>query len=71
MSDWLGMLASPRTPRPELKARVLARALAARGRPMAAYAAAAVMGAVAVGAGVWTAGRMRALEAARSALERR
>src|SRR5207253_6385644 len=32
MTDWLGMLAPPRTPRPELKERVLARALARRRR---------------------------------------
>ena len=30
MSDWIGMGSTPRTPRPELKERVLARALSAR-----------------------------------------
>ena len=30
MSDWIGMTPAPRTPRPELKERVLGRALAAR-----------------------------------------
>ncbi len=39
MTDWLGMLAAPRTPRPELKGRVLARALAPRRKwPLAAAA---------------------------------
>lgn len=39
MSDWLGMLAAPRTPRSELKGRVLARAVARRRRwPLAAAA---------------------------------
>src|SRR5256712_9549589 len=32
MTDWLGMAAHPRPPRPELKARVVARALASRRR---------------------------------------
>jgi anti-sigma-K factor RskA len=42
MSDWLGMAAAPRTPRPDLKARVLARALASR-RPAWPLAAAALL----------------------------
>src|SRR3989442_8678718 len=32
MTDWLGMAAHPRPPRPELKGRVVARALASRRR---------------------------------------
>ena len=76
MTDWLGMLASPRTPRPDLKGRVLARVLAQRrrwGRPLAA----AAMITLAIGSGAWwayrtidtltaerdgLAGRVRALE---------
>ena len=39
MTDWLGMLATPRTPPPELRGRVLARALVRRRRwPLAAAA---------------------------------
>ena len=56
MTDWLGMLASPRTPRPELKGRVLARALAQRrrwGRPLAA----AALITLAIGGGAWWAYR--------------
>jgi len=50
MTDWLGMLAAPRTPRPELKGRVLARALAPRRRwPLPA----AAMITLAVGGGAW------------------
>jgi hypothetical protein len=49
MTDWLGMAAAPRTPRAELKARVLARAYAARRRPWGLAAAAAL--ALAVGGG--------------------
>lgn len=63
MSDWLGMATGPKTPRPELKARVLARALAPRARPPAwAWAAAAVLGAAVVGGGAWARGRIRGLE---------
>lgn len=43
MSDWLGMAATPRRPRPELKDRVLARAFAARRRPVAWPLAAAAL----------------------------
>ena len=56
MTDWLGMLASPRTPRPELKGRVLARVLAQRrrwGRPLAA----AALITLAIGGGAWWAYR--------------
>jgi hypothetical protein len=47
MSDWLGMAATPRSPRPELKARILARAYATPRRPLAwplAVAALLVLG---------------------------
>ena len=53
MSDWIGMDPSPRTPRPELKGRVLARALATR--PVATawgLAAAAVLALALVGSGL-------------------
>jgi anti-sigma-K factor RskA len=53
MSDWLGMVARPRMPRPGAKAEVLARARASRrGRPRwPGLAAAAAL--VAVGGGAW------------------
>ena len=54
MTDWLGMLAAPRTPRPELKARVLARAVARRRRWPLAAAALLVAG---VGGAAWWAQR--------------
>src|SRR2546427_719891 len=54
MTDWLGMLAVPRTPRPELKGRVLARALTRRRRWPLAAAAVITM---AVGGGAWWAYR--------------
>ncbi len=57
MMDWLGMLASPRTPRPELKDRVLARALAQRSRRVGMPLAAAAMITIAVGWGAWWAFR--------------
>jgi hypothetical protein len=51
MTDWLGMLAAPRAPRPELKGRVLARAVVRRRRwPLAA---AALLVAGIGGAGWW------------------
>jgi anti-sigma-K factor RskA len=43
MSDWLGMVAPPRVPRPELKDQVLARAMAAPRRMVWPMAAAAVL----------------------------
>ena len=49
MSDWIGMAAGPRAPRPELKERVVERALAARPWSRWAIAAAAVL-VLAVGA---------------------
>ena len=56
MTDWLGMLAAPRTPRPELKGRVVARALARRRRWGARLAAAAVITLI-LGGGAWWAYR--------------
>src|SRR3989449_6418064 len=41
MTDWLGMASAPREPPPELKQRVLARALAPRREPAWRLAAAA------------------------------
>lgn len=66
MTDWLGMLAAPRTPRPELKGRVLARALAPRRRwPLAAAAVITL----AVAGGAWWAKRtIDTLSAERAAL---
>ena len=43
MSDWLGMAATPRTPDPELKARILARATVAPRRSAWPLAAAALL----------------------------
>src|SRR5256885_6274660 len=60
MTDWLGMSVPPRTPRPELKGRVLARALARRRRWPLAVAAALVVVA-AGGGGAW--GAHRTIEA--------
>jgi hypothetical protein len=54
MTDWLGMLAPPRTPRPELKGRVLERALTRRRRWPLAVAALLVVGA---GGAAWWAQR--------------
>jgi hypothetical protein len=51
MTDWLGMAARPRTPRPELKARVLARAFASRRHPWRLAAAAGLALAVVGGGG--------------------
>ncbi len=52
MSDWLGMAAPPRTPRPELKDRVLRRAQSARRMHWSMLAAAALAGAL-VGGGLF------------------
>ena len=70
MSDWLGMAATPRAPRPELKDRVLRRALARRGYwPM--LAAAALVCALAGGGLLWhRAARLQGnLAAARDTLD--
>lgn len=69
MTDWLGMLASPRTPRPELKGRVLERALTRRRRWPLAVAAVLV---VAAGtAGSWAYRTIDALTAERARLATR
>jgi Anti-sigma-K factor rskA len=69
MTDWLGMLASPRTPRPELKGRVLERALTRRRRWPLAVAAVLV---VAAGtAGWWAYRTIDALTAERARLATR
>jgi hypothetical protein len=68
MTDWLGMLAAPQTPRPELKGRVLARALAPRRRWGGRLAAAALI-TLAVAGGAWWAYRtIGTLTAERDAL---
>ncbi|HEX9486465.1 MAG TPA: anti-sigma factor [Gemmatimonadales bacterium] len=71
MTDWLGMLAAPRNPRPDLKGRVLARALAPRrmwGGPLAA----AALITLAVAGGAWWAYRtIDALTAERAVLAAR
>jgi anti-sigma-K factor RskA len=69
MTDWLGMLATPRAPRPELRARVLQRALVRRRRWPLAAAALLVAGAA---LGAWFAYRaIGALTAERDRLAAR
>jgi hypothetical protein len=71
MTDWLGMLAASRNPRPDLKGRVLARALAPRRRWGGPLAAAALI-TLAVGGGAWWAYRtIDALTAERAVLAAR
>ena len=71
MTDWLGMAAPPRSPHPELKARVLARALERR-RWMWALAAAALLVVLAGGCGAYWASRtIRGLSAERDTLATR
>ena len=70
MTDWLGMAVPPRTPRPELKGRVLARALARRRWPLA-VAAALVVVAAGVGSAWWAHRTITALEAERARLATR
>jgi hypothetical protein len=53
MTDWMGMSASPRTPPPGLKSRVLARVGAAGARPRWPLALAAGLVLVAGGLGYW------------------
>ena len=69
MTDWLGILAQARTPRPELKGRVLERALAPRRRwPLAV---AAVLALAVAGAGWWAYRTIDALTAERDELASR
>ncbi len=70
MSDWLGMAATPRTPRPELKDHVLQRAQSARRMQWSMLAAAALVGALTGGGVLWRrAGRLEVdLAAARDTL---
>ncbi len=70
MTDWLGMTPNPRDPRPELRARVLARAVrpGAGRRRWVWRAAAAVVLAVLGGAGYWARGTIAALSADRDRL---
>jgi Anti-sigma-K factor rskA len=69
MTDWLGVLAQARTPRPELKGRVLERALAPRRRwPLAV---AAVFTLAVAGAGWWAYRTIDALTAERNELASR
>ena len=53
MTDWLGMAAPPKVPRPELKERVLERALARRRRPWRLAAAAGLVLLTGAGAYGW------------------
>ena len=71
MTDWLGMSVPPRTPRPELKGRVLARALARRRRWPLAVAAALVVVAAGVGSAWWAQRTIAALVAERDRLTAR
>src|SRR2546425_9939802 len=72
MTDWLGMAAAPKEPRPDLKARVLARALAARRRRVPPWALAVAAGAAVLLAGATYAGRAaRELEGERALLAAR
>jgi len=69
MTDWLGILAQARTPRPELKGRVLERALAPRRRwPLAV---AAVLALAVAGSGWWAYRTIDALTAERDELASR
>jgi len=72
MTDWLGMAAPPRSPPPELKARVLARALERRHwiSPLAAAAALLVVLAGA-GSAYWASRTIGALKAERDTLSAR
>ena len=67
MTDWLGMSARPRAPRPDLRERVMARAL--RGRPRATWPLAAAALLVLGIAGAWSLRDRAALGARIAALE--
>jgi len=71
MTDWLGMSVPPRTPRPELKGRVLVRALARRRRWPLAVAAALVLIAAGAGGAWWAHRTIAALVAERDRLAAR
>jgi hypothetical protein len=71
MTDWLGMSVPPRTPRPELKGRVLARAVARRRRWPLALAAALVVVAAGVGSAWWAYRTIEALVGDRDRLAAR
>lgn len=66
MTDWLGMLAQPQTPPPELKGRALERALARERRWPLAIAAVLALGVA--GAGWWAYRTIDALTAERDGL---
>ena len=71
MTDWLGMTPNPPDPRPELRARVLARAVrpgAGRLRWVWRAAAAALVLVALGGAGYWARGTILALSAERDRL---
>ena len=68
MTDWLGMSVPPRTPRPELKGRVLARAVARGRRWPLALAAALVVVTLGVGSAWWAYRTIAALGADRDRL---
>jgi len=71
MTDWLGMLAAPRDPRPDLKGRVLARALAPRRRWGGPLAAAALITLALGGGARWAYRTIDALTAERAVLAAR
>jgi len=68
MSDWLGMSARPRAPRPELKAQVLARALARRRGSRWSVWLAAAAGLLLLVGGAWSYRTVIALQAERDRL---
>jgi len=70
MTDWLGMTPNPRDPRPELRARVLARAVRRRARRRWVWLAAAAVLVLALmgGVGYWAREAIVALSADRDRL---
>jgi hypothetical protein len=69
MSDWLGMSAPPRAPRPEVKAQVLVRAAQRRGsRGYGPWLAAAAVLLVLAGGASWAYRRLGVLEGERARL---